>query len=344
MAHPTPLLPHLPLPLPSSQVALLWMLAEYGEKIPEAPYLLEPMIDEFAEEESPLVRLGLLSSAVKLFFKRPAELQHMLGRLLEAAISDASFTDVHDRAMLYYRLLQHDVNEASRVLGASAPVSGSFVEEAPSELQDRIFEEFNTLAVIYGEPSERFISHERATNVRPVAAPPPEAVAAAEAAPAAPAADDDDDDDSDDDDAPAAAAPPVASSPTMDLLGLMDDLPAVAPAPVAAAPSLALAASAPALAPATFQQHWGSLPVAASWAAPCTQSAEPAALQERMGARHVRCMAFGGGRFYFYGQTADLATTLIAEIVVGGAEATATVKTTTGDHAAAFSDLLKAAL
>ena len=70
----------------------------------------------------------------------------------------------------------------------------------------------------------------------------------------------------------------------------------------------------------------------------------PAALQERMGARHVRCMAFGGGRFYFYGQTADLATTLIAEIVVGGAEATATVKTTTGDHAAAFSDLLKAAL
>ena len=73
-------------------------------------------------------------------------------------------------------------------------------------------------------------------------------------------------------------------------------------------------------------------------------AAEPAALQERMGARHVRCMAFGGGRFYFYGQTADLATTLIAEIVVGGAEATATVKTTTGDHAAAFSDLLKAAL
>ena len=130
----------------------------------------------------------------------------------------------------------------------------------------------------------------------------------------------------------------------MDLLGLMDDLPAVAPAPVAAAPSLAALPSPPALAPATFQQHWGSLPVAASWAAPCTQSAEPAALQERMGARHVRCMAFGGGRFYFYGQTADLATTLIAEIVVGGAEATATVKTTTGDHAAAFSDLLKAAL
>ena len=274
------------------------MLAEYGEKIPEAPYLLEPMIDEFAEEESPLVRLGLLSSAVKLFFKRPAELQHMLGRLLEAAISDASFTDVHDRAMLYYRLLQHDVNEASRVLGASAPVSGSFVEEAPSELQDRIFEEFNTLAVIYGEPSERFISHERATNVRPVAAPPPEAIAAAEAAAAAPAADDDDDD-SDDDDAPAAAAPPVASSPTMDLLGLRTYPPSRRRR---SRRRRRCARGVGARARATASSSPGAAAGGGELGGAVHAVGRPAALQERMGARHVRCMAFGGGRFYFYGQ------------------------------------------
>ena len=94
------------------------------------------------------MRLELLSAACKLFFRRPAEMQLMLGRLLEAAISDASFTDVHDRAMMYYRLLQFDVKEASRVLTKSSQVSGAFVEEAPSELQDRIFEEFNTLSVI----------------------------------------------------------------------------------------------------------------------------------------------------------------------------------------------------
>ena len=33
------------------------------------------------------MRLELLSAATKLFFKRPAEMQHMLGRLLEAAIA-----------------------------------------------------------------------------------------------------------------------------------------------------------------------------------------------------------------------------------------------------------------
>ena len=44
----------------------------------------------------------------------------MLGRLLDAAIADASFTDVHDRAMLYYRLLQHDGTYCSPASRSSA--------------------------------------------------------------------------------------------------------------------------------------------------------------------------------------------------------------------------------
>lgn len=128
-----------------AKVALLWMLAEYGHVIPEAPYLLEPAIENFAEEASQEVRLELLAAAAKLFLRRPAEMQAMLGRLFEVAISDASFTDVHDRAMLYYRMLEFDVNEALRVLSRAAQVDGPFVEEAASELQDRIFEEFNTV-------------------------------------------------------------------------------------------------------------------------------------------------------------------------------------------------------
>ena len=59
----------------------------------------------------------------------------MLGRLLDEAIADASFTDVHDRAMLYYRLLHYDVQKAAAILSRAATVDGPFVEEAPSELQ-----------------------------------------------------------------------------------------------------------------------------------------------------------------------------------------------------------------
>ena len=43
----------LPTPL---RCALLWMLGEYGQKIPESPYLIEPMIDSFAEEVSQVLR------------------------------------------------------------------------------------------------------------------------------------------------------------------------------------------------------------------------------------------------------------------------------------------------
>ena len=48
---------------------------------------------------------------MKLFFKRPPEMQQMLGRLLDAVISDELHQDVHDRALLYYRLLKTNYGE-----------------------------------------------------------------------------------------------------------------------------------------------------------------------------------------------------------------------------------------
>jgi len=142
---------------PEARVALLWIVGEFGEHIPEAPYILEPLIDEFGEEPASAVRLELLTAAVKLFVKRPPEMQAMLGSLLDAATTDARFTEVHDRAIFYYRLLEHDVQAAKVMFGDRPPVPKTFVEDMASEWQDRLFEEFNTLTVIYGLPSERFI-------------------------------------------------------------------------------------------------------------------------------------------------------------------------------------------
>lgn len=50
------------------RVALIWMLGEFGNEITEAPYLLEPIIDRY-DEESPQIKLELLSSTMKLFFQ-----------------------------------------------------------------------------------------------------------------------------------------------------------------------------------------------------------------------------------------------------------------------------------
>lgn len=142
---------------PEGKCAVLWMLGEYGLLIEDAPYLLEPMIDGFLEEQSGAVRLEMLTAAVKLFFSRPPEVQRMLGRLFEKAIQEASHPDVRDRALLYYRLLEHSPEEARRVICAPKEVVEEFQEEMDAELRDRVFDEFNTLSTVYRQPASKFI-------------------------------------------------------------------------------------------------------------------------------------------------------------------------------------------
>jgi len=144
---------------PTARAALIWMLGEYGEEVLEAPYMLEPIIGSYEDEQSALVKLHALTAAMKLFFKRPPEMQNMLGRLLSFAVNDSSNQDVHDRALLYYRLLSADVSAASSLFQPHATsVTGvGFAENRDNEKKNLIFAEFNTLAVVFGMPSAKFI-------------------------------------------------------------------------------------------------------------------------------------------------------------------------------------------
>ena len=58
---------------------VVWMIGEFGEDMLEAPYMLEPLIDNYETEVSASMNIQLLVAAMKLFFKRPPEMQHMLG-------------------------------------------------------------------------------------------------------------------------------------------------------------------------------------------------------------------------------------------------------------------------
>ncbi len=64
------------------------MLGQFGEKLDDAPYLLEAFVDSIASELAAPVRLQLLTSVVKLFFARPLEVQRVLGRLLRHCICE----------------------------------------------------------------------------------------------------------------------------------------------------------------------------------------------------------------------------------------------------------------
>lgn len=146
---------------PEARAVLLWMLGEYGQEIQEAPYLLEPIIDNYAEESSAEIKLQVLTASLKMFFKRPPEMQAMLGRLFASAVNDTSSQDVHDRALLYYRLLSSDISVAESLFASlrhAGTESGLFAEDCDTDKRDQIFSEINTLAVIYGMPSIRFIA------------------------------------------------------------------------------------------------------------------------------------------------------------------------------------------
>lgn len=144
---------------PKAKAALIWMLGEYSQDMPDAPYILESLIENWDEENAAEVRLHLLTAAMKCFFKRPPETQKALGAALAAGLAD-SHQDVHDRALFYYRLLQYDVSVAERVVNPPKQAVSVFADTQSSEIKDRIFDEFNSLSVVYQKPSYMFTDKE----------------------------------------------------------------------------------------------------------------------------------------------------------------------------------------
>ncbi|KAG5540672.1 hypothetical protein RHGRI_020788 [Rhododendron griersonianum] len=144
---------------PKAKAALIWMLGEYAQEMQDAPYVLESLIDNWDDEHSAEVRLHLLTAVMKCFLRRPPETQKALGAALAAGLADFH-QDVHDRALFYYRLLQHNVSVAENVVNPPKQAVSVFADTQSSEIKDRIFDEFNSLSVVYQKPSYMFTDKE----------------------------------------------------------------------------------------------------------------------------------------------------------------------------------------
>ncbi|NXR66942.1 AP4B1 protein, partial [Rhadina sibilatrix] len=131
--------------------ALVWLLGTHGEKIPNAPYVLEDFVENVKSETFPAVKMELLTALVRLFLARPAECQDMLGRLLYYCIEEEQDMAVRDRGLFYYRLLQSGVEEVKRVLCSpkSDPSLGLLGDQSKQPVNAWALD-FNTLATVYG--------------------------------------------------------------------------------------------------------------------------------------------------------------------------------------------------
>lgn len=91
----------------------------------------------------------------------------MLGRLLLKVTDDVSSQDLHDRGLLYYRLLKSGADPKTVlthvISNSNASIPGDqvlFSEEDDKELRAELMKEFDSLSTIYGKNSLNFIKPE----------------------------------------------------------------------------------------------------------------------------------------------------------------------------------------
>lgn len=145
---------------PSGKASIIFLLGECGDIVQDAPYALEKLIDNYENIQDPVVKHNLLNATMKLFFIRPPEVQRMLGRLLHKATDDVTSQDLHDRALLYYRLLRSGADPKTviaPVIQTHTQIPHVFSEDDDKKVRAELMEEFNTLATIYGKASVNFI-------------------------------------------------------------------------------------------------------------------------------------------------------------------------------------------
>ena len=71
--------------------------------------MLEKMIDEVKEMNSPEFTNSLLVSAFKLFFKRAPETKKLLSDVFKEIINNSTDSALKQKATFYYRLLKTDI-------------------------------------------------------------------------------------------------------------------------------------------------------------------------------------------------------------------------------------------
>ena len=341
------LVPHLPHCLRAAsdddeaRSCVVWLLGESARQSPEAPYLLEKLIDDFAQEPSVAVKLQLLTSTAKAYFSRPPEVQKMLGRLLKAALNDVTDQDTHDRALLYYRLLAAgNLDVAKDVLAApDAAQDIEFTEmREGGTRRAELLEEFNTLAVVFDMPSSHFVAER--CRLRLDMAPISDDTFEPPAAP--------------DGYVPSGTSWAGGSVGMGDLLGEWDNSSGSASAPAApAALSLRAGASIPA---PDFQQRWPGLQAAFDGELCAAGAGAPAQIAAAAQAAGIFVVASGGSvgacKLFLYAEQVDDSLlgdgamqecSFLAQLAVAGGKANAQVKVSSGNaaHSDAFAQLLR---
>jgi hypothetical protein len=117
--------------------------------IDEAPYMLEKMVEDIKEINSPEFTGILLTSTFSLFFKRAPETKQLLSTVFREVFNNSIDSALKQKATFLYRLLKTDIKLAEEVAHKSKTELTDFFEDRNDEVRERLFWEFNSLSVVY---------------------------------------------------------------------------------------------------------------------------------------------------------------------------------------------------
>lgn len=314
---------------PKGKASVIFLLGECGDIVPEAPYALEKLIDSYDDIKDPIIKHNLLNATMKLFFMKPPEVQRMLGRLLHKATDDVSSQDLHDRALLYYRLLKSGADPKgviAPVVQTQTHISAVFTEDDDKKVRAELQEEFNTLATVYGKASVNFIRPEFQVvyKKQPPEHPLDPSALGGPSAGHVPMAPQEMPQPGVPTEPVAATAPPAAPVPSGadmvgDLLGF-DTGPAPTPAPAPVAPTVLALAPGISMSGEDYQAHWGSVPEGDAVVSMIQLSSVPpstAVVEQTLATVNVFTMASGELpaelKFFLYAQDAGTGNMLLVQ-------------------------------
>lgn len=149
-----------------SQTSFIWIMGQFGDGVQDAPYLLEDICKGFESKDS-TIKLAMLTSVVSLFCKRPPECLSLVKQVLKSALADADYV-LSEKASIYASLLETFGRDGTKsiVQLPSIPEGGDISAEISEEIQDKLFDEWNSLSVVYGAPALTFIEEDEAGLTR----------------------------------------------------------------------------------------------------------------------------------------------------------------------------------
>jgi hypothetical protein len=116
---------------------------------------MESIIESYSEIDSFDLINSILLSSCKLFFKSPGEMQDILGKLFAFINNDFNDIDLKDRACYLYNLMKTNIEEAELIICGKSSID-QFSDTNNINLPI-LFNEFNTLSVLYQKPEEKFV-------------------------------------------------------------------------------------------------------------------------------------------------------------------------------------------